>query len=233
MEKTRVKLVVAVAAGLSLAVAVGASGAVAVSRALDGSKSSQAVIDEAAEELGVEPSALSDALRNALKNRVDEAIEAGRLTEEQGARLKERIDSGEMPLLGLGHRGPGKGMGRLGHFHFGRLDAAARYLELSREELREQLAGGKTLAEIATAEGKSVDGLVDALVASAEKKIDTAVTAGRLTEERAAELKADLRSRITALVDRELRPRGLGHRFGRGPGHGSFHGPPAFRGSRA
>lgn len=233
MEKTRVKLVVAVAAGLSLAVAVGASGAVAVSRALDGSKSSQAVIDEAAKELGVEPSALSDALRNALKNRVDEAVEAGRLTEEQGARLKERIDSGEVPLLGLGHRGPGKGMGRLGHYHFGKLDAAARYLELSREELREELAGGKTLAEIATAEGKSVDGLVDALVASAEKKIDAAVTAGRLTEERAAELKADLRSRITALVDRELRPRRLGHRFGRGPGHGSFHGPPAFRGSRA
>lgn len=35
---------------------------------------------------------------------------------------------------------------------------------LTKAELREQLAVGKTLAEIAKAEGKSVDGLVQALV---------------------------------------------------------------------
>jgi hypothetical protein len=60
---------------------------------------SQAVIDDAAERLGVEPSELSDALKEALKSRVDAAVDAGRLTEAQGEALKERIDEGQTPLL--------------------------------------------------------------------------------------------------------------------------------------
>ncbi|HSI98364.1 MAG TPA: hypothetical protein VK926_08375 [Gaiellaceae bacterium] len=231
MEKsTKVKIAVGVSAAVALAVAVGASGAVAVSRALHANTGSQAVIEDAAGQLGIQPSALSDALRNALKNRVDEAVQAGRLSEEHGVRLKDRIDSGEVPFVGgLGHRGFGKGLGRFGHP--GKLDAAATYLGLSEADLRERLADGKTLAEIAADEGKSVNGLVDALVASAEKKIDDAVAAGRITAERAAELKGNLEKRMTELVNGELRPRGFGRPFGRG--FGSHDGRPAFRGPRA
>ena len=61
----------------------GAGGAIAASDALSPEDRSQAVIDDAAKQLGVEPSALSDALKHALENRIDEAVEAGRLTEEQ------------------------------------------------------------------------------------------------------------------------------------------------------
>ena len=73
----------------------------AAGRALSGDDR-QAVIDDAAAELGVAPSALSDALKEALKNRVDEAVADGRLSDEQGERLKDRIDANETPLLGLG-----------------------------------------------------------------------------------------------------------------------------------
>ena len=59
------------------AVAVGlvATGAVAASRALSPGEESKAVIDDAAGQLGVEPSALRDALKQALKNRIDEAVQ--------------------------------------------------------------------------------------------------------------------------------------------------------------
>src|SRR5262249_54860253 len=45
--------------------------------------------------------------------------------------------------------------------------AVASYLGLSESELRMQLEAGKTLAQIATAQGKSVSGLEDAIYAEA------------------------------------------------------------------
>ena len=234
-KKTKIKIIAGAVAALALAVAVGAAGAVAASRALSADEESKAIIDDAAAELGVEPSALSDALKEALKNRVDEAVGDGRMTEEQGEELKERIDSGDTPPLfgGFGHRG---GLGHPGHFRD--FDAASTYLGLTESELHEELEDGRTLAEIAEAEGKSVDGLVDAMVAAAEERIDDAVADGRLTEERASDLKQDLEERITDLVNAEPGERRFEVRpgFGSGFGPGDFHGEgPGFglRGPRA
>jgi hypothetical protein len=224
MNRSRkIKLTVVAAGAAALAVVLGAAGAVAASGVLSPKEESQAVLDDAAERLGVEPSELSDALKAALKSRVDAAVDAGRLTEEQGEALKERIDSGDTPLLfgGLGRFGGpgGHGPGHFGHLgHLGKLDAAASYLGLTSAELREQLADGKTLAEIAKAEGKSVDGLVQALVAEGKKRLDQAVADGKLTQAQADELAQGLEDRMTDLVNGELpRPgafRGFGHRFG-------------------
>jgi len=231
-KRTKVKIAVGVAAALGVA---GSGVAIAATDPWSPSEESQAVIEEAAAELGVQPNALSDALEKALENRVDEAVEAGRLTEEQGAALKERIRSGEAPLIfgGFGHRGFGPG--HFGHFgHFGNLDAAATYVGLSEAELRDRIANGDTLAEIAKAEGRSVDGLVQALVKAAREKIVDAVADGRLTQTRANELEADLEERIKDLVNGEFPPRRPGFHRGFGPGFGHFHrDPPALTGPRA
>src|SRR3990170_314590 len=229
-KKTKFTFGAGVAAAATLVVALGAAGAIAASKALSPAKESQAVIDDAARQLGIEPSALSEAITEALKNRVNAAVEAGLLTKEEASELKSRIDSGETSLLfgGFGHRRPG-----FGHpGPFGNLDAAAAYLGLTTAELREQLAD-KTLAEIAKARGKSVDGLVNTLVTAAEKAIDEAVADGRLTKEHAAKLKADLGEHVESLVNGEFRDHGFGFRHGFGPGSASPRGPPAFEGPRA
>jgi predicted DNA-binding protein (UPF0251 family) len=207
-------------------VGLGAAGAVAASKAFSPSEESKAVIQDAAGQLGVDPDALSDALKQALKNRVDAAVDAGRLTEAQGAELKERIDSGDgVPLFGA--LGGGHHVG-----HFGDLEAAAAYLGLTEAELREALAD-RTLAEIAKEKGKSVDGLVQGLVTAAEKKIDEAVAEGRLTQEQATELKAGLESRMQSLVNGEFPGHGHGFHPGFGPGGISPRGPPGFDGPHA
>jgi len=237
MDKNKkVTLVAGAGLALLLAVALGASAAIAGSRVLGSSDESQAVIDDAAAELGVEPSALEEALEQGLKNRVQEAVEAGRLTEEQGAELEKRIESGDTPFLfgglgrfhGLGHdRGPGHLGQRAG------LDAAASYLGLTRDELREQLRDGETLAAIAKEEGKSVDGLVQAMVDAAKKELDAAVAADRLTREQADMIEQDLVERTTDLVNGELRhgPFGPDRRFG---GGFRLHGEsPLFSGPRS
>jgi ribosomal protein S20 len=188
-----------------LVVALGAAGAVAATKAFSPSEESQAVITDAASQLGVTPAALSSALRKALEKRIDAAVAAGLLTKDQAAALKQRIESGSFPLVGpglFGGHGPGFGFGHPGHL--ASLDAAAAYLGLSEVELRSQLASSKTLADVANAQGKSVSGLVDAMVSSAEKRIDQAVSDGKLTTEQAAAMKSSLRDRVTQLVNGDL-----------------------------
>ena len=205
----RPKIVAAIVAAALLAAALGAAGAVAASRALTADDERRALLDDAADRLGVEPSELEDALLEALKARVDAAVDDGRLSEEQGAELKKRIDSGELPLL----RGPGKPGPGLGHFgHFAALDAAAGYLGLDERELRDRLRDGDTLAEIARDEGRSVAGLVQALVADAKERLDDAVAAGKLAPAQADELAEGLEERMTDLVDGQLRRPGFGFR---------------------
>jgi hypothetical protein len=188
--------------GAALVATVAAGGAIAATQ-LNPRQESQAVVNDAAEQLGVEPSELSAALKTALTNRVDAAVEAGRLTEEQGAVLKDRIESGEVPLVGLG--GPGFGHPGLRH-HIRDLDAAASYLGLSEANLMSALEDGKTLAEIAKQRGKSVDGLVNALVDSARAELAAAVDAGRLTDAQRDSIVSDLKTRITSLVNGERPP---------------------------
>jgi polyhydroxyalkanoate synthesis regulator phasin len=190
---------------VAVSAVAGGGAAFAATKLGSPSEERQAILNDAANQLGVEPSALSDALKKALSNRVDAWVEAGRLTREQGEALKERVEEGELPLLGLpgpGHRGFG---------HYAKLEAAAEYLGLSEDELREELESGKTLAQVARDHDKSVDGLVDALVARAKEKLDDAVEEGRLTRAQADSLLEGVRERVTAFVNGE---HGRGFRFG-------------------
>jgi hypothetical protein len=211
----KAKIVVSAAALVS---AAGAGAAVAASRDSSPSSESKAVIDDAAKQLGIPSSKLSDALKKALSDRVDAAVAAGRITKAEGDALKQRIASSDFPLLGGLHRG-------FGHLAFRGLEAAAGYLGITEAQLRTELEGGKSLAQVATAHGKSVDGLVSALVAEAKSKLDAAVSAGRLTKSQETELLSGLKDRITNRVNGTA-PDGP-HFFGPESGFRHFDGPPA------
>src|SRR5947208_9350242 len=127
IRTVRGKIVTGVAAALA---AGGAGGAVAATQ-LGSPGDGQAIIDDAAKQLGVTPSALTAALKKALENRIDAAVAAGRLTKDQGDELKQRIESGDLPLF-FGPRGGPPG-------HFGDFSTAASYLGLTTAELDTQL----------------------------------------------------------------------------------------------
>lgn len=198
-----------------------AGGGVAVAASGDNSRSaeSKAVIDDAAKQLGIPSSKLSSALKNALDDRVDAAVAAGRITKAEGDAMKQRIASDDFPLVGGFHRDHGFG-------HFGGLDAAAAYLGITDDQLHTALEGGKTLAQVAKDHGKTADGLIAALVDDAKKHIDKAVSAGRLTKAQGDQIISGLTDRITNLVNGTgpgpgvpgfRRPGGFGHFDGDGP----------------
>jgi hypothetical protein len=214
--KSKKKLAVA-----SVALAVVGGGGVAVA-ASDSGPSPSSFLDSVAEHLGISRDELDDATRAAAIEQVDAALEAGRITEEEAERLKEQIESGEVPpFFGLpifphfsGPRGDGE-RGFDFRFEFrhdggpavgASLSAAAEYLGLTVDQIEGRLEDGETLAEIAKAEGKTVDGLVDAFLAEAKERLDEAVEEGRLTNpERADEILERLETVIRDFVENGFR----------------------------
>lgn len=186
-------------AGGTAALAAVLGGGAAVAATGSPNEESDAIVADAAKQLGVSAQELDAALTEALKNRVDAAVEEGRLTEAQAAELKERIDAGELPLVGVG-----PGHGHRGHHGFVDFEAAAAFVGVEETELRERLRDGETLAEIARAEGKTPAGLVDALVAAATADLAEKVEQGRLTDAQRDAILEDLESRIDDVVSGEF-----------------------------
>jgi hypothetical protein len=104
--------------------------------------------------------------------------------------------------------GPGKGHGR-----FAKLDAAAKALGMTVEDLRSALEGGKSLAAVAQEKGIDVAKIVDALVAGFKAHLDQEVASGIHTQAEADQKLADARARLEAFVNGTApagKPRGFG-----------------------
>jgi hypothetical protein len=223
----------------ALAVIAVVSGGAAYAASKDDSPQarSQAIVNDAAGSLGVDPSKLSDALKKALENQVDAQVTAGKLSKEQADAIKQRIEDGTQPIFGgpgfggpRGHFGrPGfGGPGGMRHgfgFGFGPglmagIDDVATYLELKPAELATQLRSGKSLADVAKAQGKTVEGLKSAITDAATKQLDAAVTAGKLTKDQETKVLAGLASHLDDLVN------GVREGFGFRRGHHGMPGGP-------
>jgi hypothetical protein len=211
----RPKVIAVTVAGLAL---VGGGVAIGATQLGSSGEESQAVVNDAARQLGVTPKALSNALKHALTNRIDAAVSAGRLTKAQGDALKARLQGGSVPFFFGFH-----GRGEYRHFGAG-LDAAATYLGVTEEQLRADLRSGKTLAGVAKAKGKSVNGLIDALYSAEKKELDQAVADGRLTKDQEQAILARVKERITAKVNGTLPKfdRHLDHFRGPAPSRDGF-----------
>jgi len=206
-----------VVAGAAAALAVGGTGAGVAATKLSHSprEESQAVVNDAAKQLGVEPSKLSAALKKAYEDRVDAAVADGSITKAEGDALKQRLESDGLPLVA-----PPLGFRHFGFHDHGPpgLPAAAKYLGLSETQLESKLESGKTLAQVAKDEGKSVDGLVAALRTDLKQKLDQAVSDGRLTKAQEEQVLAAADQRLNDLVNGKFPagPREFGHRGGFG-----------------
>lgn len=165
-----------------LAVAALAGGAFAATQG--SSNPRQAYLNDVAKRLNVTPAQLQSALKGAAIDQLDAAVKAGKLTQAQANALKQGIQQGApggAPFLGPPPGfGPGP-FGPRGEVFFGPVAAAAKYLGLSRAQLRDQLASGKSLAQIAKAQGKTASGLEQAMTASVKARLDKAVANKRIT----------------------------------------------------
>jgi hypothetical protein len=242
----------------ALAAAAFAGGAYAANQDSPGVQR-QAFLKDAAKRLNVTPAELSAALKGAFQDQLNAAVKAGKLTQAQADALSKRFQNGGIGPMGFGHPGffggprhggpgyfggPGPGPGGPGLGgppgpggagpnrplrNAAPLAAAARYLGLTDSQLFTQLRSGKTLAGLATAHGKSVSGLEQAITAAAKAELDKAVANKRITSAQEQKALSRLAARIRNVVS-GTRPRfgprsWFGHRQGAGQARGQAPSP--------
>jgi hypothetical protein len=127
--------------------------------------------------------------------RIDAAEKAGRISTELAARLRQRVSGGRV-CARLHHR-----VTRIAAHSMVR--AAASFLGLDREELREQLPG-TSLAALARKQGKTVAALEAAMLAPAKERLATAVANGAISQERADEVLDRLENLAERLATKEF-----------------------------
>ena len=160
----------------------------------------------------------------------DDVVEAEQAAPERGERISEAlqvlVDDGTLTeaqrdavVETLQNARPDRGefRERLGPRGAGEI---AEILGLEGSEMREALRNGSSIAELAEAQGIDSADVVDAIVARAEERLDTAVENGRIDDTQAAEMLTQAAERAEDLVNGEIE-------FGGRRGHHRGFGGPA------
>jgi hypothetical protein len=144
---------------------------------------------------GKTASGLIDAIVAAEKKVLDAQNAAGWLTDAQETNVLAGLKDAVTDLVNNGPGVPPSGA------RAGLLQTAATYLGMSVGDLQSDLASGKTLAQEATAKGKTVDGLVQALLAPLKTDLDKRVTAGDITSAQESAILNRETQRLTDLAN--------------------------------
>lgn len=163
---------------------------------------------------GITEAELVSALETEAAEHLAEAVESGRLTQEEAdekaSDLAERITE-RINVL------PSERQERRQDRRDARLEPLTD-LGLTVEDLRSGREAGQTLAQTAEANGIGEEELVAALVAEAFERAEAAVESGRVTQEEVDQRLSDVEERITERVNTEP-----GERDGRGGGPRGRH----------
>lgn len=188
-----------IAGAATLAVLAGGSAAVAATTT-DRKAEEQALLTDAAKRLGVSADDLRSALSAAEDARLEAAVKAGTLTQEQADAIKQRRAAAGT-VLSLGHGGgPGGGHGGRGGGRF-LFEDAAKALGITEESLRDQLRDGKTPTEIAKAEGKTLADVQAAVKKAAVARLDADLKAKKITQAQYDEAVKRLDDQVSHLGD--------------------------------
>jgi uncharacterized protein YidB (DUF937 family) len=203
MKKLLIPVMIAAALALAV-VGVGAGFAQQDNGAAD------TFLSKVAAKLGIGEDKLKTAVDEAYSETIDEQVAAGQLTQNQADRLKERgFDLAPM----FGPRG-----GRFGFGGVNLMESAATSLGISVDDLMTQLKDGKSLADVAGAQGISVDTLKADLLAQVKTKLDTSVSDGKITQSQADDSYSQTESNIDTIINATGPFRGGCPPGGPGPG---------------
>jgi polyhydroxyalkanoate synthesis regulator phasin len=161
-------------------------------------------VEGVASQLGVTAADVDAAFRGAKLDMVDEAVASGKITAEQAAQLKARIEEAGAcwrPLVRPAQARLALAKGLVVH-------AAAETLDMTPRELIAELRDCKSMADVAAEQGMSSDDLKTGILTDVEKHLDQAVARGRITEERADEALQKLTDNIDEIVNSVRCPKG-------------------------
>lgn len=122
-------------------------------------------------------------------------------------------------LMGHGMWGAQGGQALMGYgFRFGLnggslVDVTAKVTGLTAADVVKELQAGKTFADVAQANGKTANDLVNAFLADRKAVVDRAVADGRITQDVADTMLATMKTNVEQHVNSTWTPHGMSYRF--------------------
>jgi len=127
--------------------------------------------------LGVSPAHVREALTTAARQTVDDAVARGDLTQQQASGMKSQLSDGSICSVNIAH-------GARSYVQAYRalvIDAVAKAIGSTPDQVRTQLDAGKSVSEIAP-KGMTEQQFATALHSSLKSELDTQVSSGKLTQ---------------------------------------------------
>ncbi len=196
MRTTRTAIAALATAGALLAGGGAALAGEGPGQGSDKGSRCQRIVEGIAAKQGITVTALEAKLKQRALERINAALAADRITQDQANTLEAKVDAWK---LCSGGGAKVRHATRLHAVALGSMIAGAvDYLDITRAQLREDLRTGKSLADIATAKGKSVPELKARMLEKITAKLNKAFSDGKLTAER----RGALLDRYGKLADR-------------------------------
>jgi hypothetical protein len=138
-------------------------------------------VNHLASDLGKKPDQVDKAISDALSQTLADAVKAGDLTQQQADAIKARAGASNIcsgAVAGIGRGGPARAaLARIG------LAEYAKALGISQQELKQDLAGGKTVKDIAASKGMDESAFRAKLADVVKADLDPRVASGKLTQQ--------------------------------------------------
>ncbi len=172
-------------------------------------------VSRLADRLGISEGELTTAVKGAETDMVNDAVSQGKLTDQQGAKIIDRIQNGPMrfPRNGRHEYRPCRAQKFV-------IASSAEVLGMDKDELKAKLEEGKSLAEIAQEQGMTVEDFTAALTDSVKAALQAKVDAGAITQAQMDRVFEAFTSHVDQIVNFHPKPGAPGLCDGR-------DGPPA------
>lgn len=163
-------------------------------------------ITQLATNLGVDVATLKAAIATTNGDELKKAVAAGTITQAQADKIAAALPGDTFFFGAHGSKTPGNPAvpGKGGPF-FGAITdvegSVATFLGVTPAQLKTELQGGKSLADVATAHEKTRDDLKTYLTTQANAQIERAVSDGKLAQAQADMIKSALSTHLDQIID--------------------------------
>lgn len=149
-----------------------------------------------AQKLGVSVQTLQTARTSARNQMIDEALAAGKITQEQADKMRN-MEPGEL-RKGRLERVKDRVHGAAVNI----FQAAAKTIGVSNDELKTQVQSGQSLAQVANAHNMTTEQLKTGITTEIATQLSTAVSAGKMTQAQADAISQRVSQNLDEIVNR-------------------------------
>jgi len=155
---------------------------------------------------GIDVNTLIQQIENAFNTNIDQKVAEGKLTSDQATKMKENFVNKATAMVNKTY----KASQHKTRGSNGVIQQIQTILWVDAATLKQDLASGKTIAQIAQDKGIATNDLVSQIQTALEANIDKAVTDNKISSESATKMKNNLTNRIQNIVNRQhLKKRNL------------------------